>query len=210
MRKAVPILALVALLAGCGGDQQDPVSTPAPTATATAAAGDPLASYSEGVRKYYAGADPSAVDDPGADAETRYFQPPRPGEADVGDPIILTGSNIGVQLKTTVTGVETVDVGGKEYNAVEVELDNDAGGITVHDSELKSATVTYPDGKVQPVAERGIKAACSNSFDDSVRIDVGATEKGCLLFAAGSGPPERFQLALETVPVEAGGIWNLG
>ena len=61
MHKAVPIFALVALLAGCGGDKQDPTPTPAATATATAtvAADDPLAGYSEGVRKYYAGADPS-------------------------------------------------------------------------------------------------------------------------------------------------------
>ena len=34
---------------------------------------------------------------------------------------------------------------------------------------------------------------------------------GCLLFPAkGSEMPSRFQLALETVPVDVGGIWNLG
>ena len=172
------------------------------------AADDPLAGYSEGVRKYYVGADPSAVDDPGADAEVRYFQPPRPGEAKLGEQIILTGSNIGVETGVTVTKVNTVKVSGKDYAAVELELNNGIGGITVLDTELKSATVTFPGGKPVPVAERGVKAACSNTFDASVRLDVGEKQKGCLLFP-GDQQPERFQMSLETVPVEAGGIWNL-
>jgi len=209
MHKAVPILALVALLAGCGdGDKQDPKPTPTATATATVAQDDPLAGYSEGVRNYYGGADPTAVDDPNADAEVRYFQPPRPGEAKLGEQIILTGANIGVETGVTVTKVDTVKVDGKDYAAVELALDNGVGGITVLDTELKSATVTFPGGKTVPVAERGVKAPCSNKFDDLVRLDVGDKQKGCLLFP-GDQQPERFQMALETVPAEAGGIWNL-
>ena len=146
MHKAVPIFALVLMLAGCGGgDKQDPEPTTPPpaTPTATVAAGDPLAGYSEGVRNYYSGADPSAVDDPNADAEVRYFQPPRPGEAKLGETITLTGSNIGVETAATVTKVEAVPVDGEEYTAVELELDNGVGGITVLDSEMKSATLTF-------------------------------------------------------------------
>ena len=36
------------------------------------------------------------------------------------------------------------------------------------------------------------------------------SRKGCLLFPrSGDKLPERFQLALEVVPTDAGGIWNL-
>jgi hypothetical protein len=209
MRKAVPILALIALLAGCGGDKKDPVSTPAPTPSAKAAEAEPLEGYSAGVRNYYSGAVLEAAEDPNADAEVRYFQPPRPAEANVGDAITLTGSNIGVETAVKVTGVERVEVDGKAYDAIELELDNGVGGITVLDSELKSAAVTHPDGKVVKVAPRGVAADCSNGFDGTVRLDVEDKGKGCLLFRAGSAPPERLQLALETVPTDAGGIWNL-
>ena len=42
------------------------------------------------------------------------------------------------------------------------------------------------------------------------RMDVDRRRTGCLLFPASDDAlPERFQLALESVPVEAGGIWNL-
>jgi hypothetical protein len=206
MRKAVPFLVLVALLAGCGNDK--PAATPTPVATATATAtDDPLAGYSEGVRKYYAGADLAAADDPNADAEVKYFQPPRPAEAKVGETITLTGGNIGVQTDVTVTKVDSIEVGGKPFTAVSLELDNDAGGMTVFESEIKSAQVLDSDGKPVPVAKRGIKAPCSNGFDDHVPLDVGEKAHGCLLFAGTD--PKQFQLALEAVPVDAGGIWKL-
>ena len=40
-------------------------------------------------------------------------------------------------------------------------------------------------------------------------MDVGSTLEGCVLFPKGDEEPTRFQLALEQVPAEAGGIWNL-
>src|SRR4051812_18064368 len=114
MHKAVLILVLVALVAGCGDDKPEPTPTPSVTTTATAApTGDPLAGYSEGVRKYYAGADLAAPDDPNADPEVKYFQPPRPANAGLGETIRLTGSNIGVQVDVTATGVKQVEAGGK-------------------------------------------------------------------------------------------------
>src|SRR3954451_6348699 len=119
MHKAVPILAALVVLVGCGDSK--PAATPAPKATATAAAAAtaaPLAGYSEGVRKYYAGADPKAADDPTADAEVNYFQPPRPAETGLGGTITLTGANIGVKVETTVTGVKTIESAGKQYTAV--------------------------------------------------------------------------------------------
>ncbi len=149
MHKAVFILALVALLAGCGGgDKPDPA--PTATATATVAEADPLAGYSDGVRDYYAGANPAAVDDPNADAEVRYFQPPRPGEAKLGEQIILTGANIGVETAVTVTKVDTVKVDGKDYVAVELELDNGVGGITVLDTDLKTRHGQLPRRRAGP------------------------------------------------------------
>jgi hypothetical protein len=199
--KALVILVLAAgALAGCGDSKQPREAAP-PTATPAA---DGLAGYSEGVRKYYAGANLDAADDPNADAEVQYFQPPRPAEAAVGDTITLTGSNIGVRMRVTLTQVDTLRAGGKRFTAVHLRMLND--GITVYDGELKSAAL-LGGGEPVGVAE-GARAACSNGFDAHVRIDVSRRGSGCLLFPAG-GRPERFQLALETIPVEAGGIWNL-
>jgi hypothetical protein len=189
-------------LAGCGHDAR-PSSSATPEATATAAA-NPLAGYSEGVQKYYAGAQLDAADDPNADAEVKYFQPPMPAETSAGDAITLTGSNIGVRLQVTVSGVRTVRAGGKPYTAVDLRLENN--GITVYQGVLENAVLTQADGKTTGVAKAS--AACSNGFDGDFYLDVGRSRRGCLLFAA-HGAPTRLQLALETVPAEAGGIWDL-
>ena len=56
----------------------------------------------------------------------------------------------------------------------------------------------------------GVEADCSNGFDGTVRIDVGERARGCLLFELPeSARPRELQLALETVPAEAGGRWRL-
>src|SRR3954465_8154359 len=136
MHKAVPIVVLAALLTGCGDNKQESARTPAATATAAASA-EPLAGYSEGVRKYYAGADPKAADDPNADPEVKYFQPPRPAETGLGGTITLTGANIGVKVETTVEDVKTVESGGKRYTAVGLKLKAD--GIAQLNSPLESA-----------------------------------------------------------------------
>jgi hypothetical protein len=206
MRKYLLLISLLAVTAGCGHDDRPAASTPAPTsAPPKAAAQDPLAAYSEGVRKYYVGADLAAADDPSADAEVQYFQPPRPAETKAGDAITLTGSNIGVRMKVTVSGVHPVRVAGKPYTAVDVRLDNT--GITVYQGELRSATLTLADGKSGTIAGT-TKAACSHGLNGDFYLDVGDSKRGCLLFAA-DGSAKQLQLALETVPAEAGGIWNL-
>ena len=52
-------------------------------------------------------------------------------------------------------------------------------------------------------------AECAKWLEE-LYIDVGDSASGCLLFpASGSDLPERVQLSLETVPGDAGGIWNL-
>jgi hypothetical protein len=202
MRKLLLLIGLL-VMAGCGHDA-GPSSPAAAKATATSTP-DPLAAYSDGVRKYYVGAQLDAADDPDADAEVRYFQPPMPAETAVGDAITLTGSNIGVRLRVTVGGVRTVRAGGRRYTAVDVRLKNT--GITVYQGVLESAVLTRAGGRTSGVAKAS--AACSNGFDDDFYLDVGRSRRGCLLFAAG-GKPERLQLALETVPAAAGGIWDLG
>jgi hypothetical protein len=195
---AVVIIALALAVAGCG-DSKKPAAKP----TATATAGE-LAGYSQGVRDYYEGANLAAADDPNADAEEQYFQPPRPAESALGGTITLTGANIGVRLRVTLSRLDTVRAGGKRYTAAHLRMVND--GITVYEGELKSAAL-LGGGEPVGVAD-GVSAACSNGFDATLRIDVSRRRSGCLLFPAG-GRPERLQLALETVPVEAGGIWNL-
>jgi hypothetical protein len=198
MRNAVLIPLLAAALTACGGSDKPP-ATPTPTATPA----DALAGYSEGVRSYYGG----AAADPHGGVEAEYHQPPKPAEATVGEPITLTGSNIGVRMDVTVTGTRTVRVSGEAYTAVELELEST--GITVYEGELRNATLTYPEGDPLGVAE-GVRAPCSNGLDTAIRVDVGDTLKGCLVFPAQSDvAPERLQLALETVPAEAGGIWTL-
>lgn len=198
MRKLMFVLLAVLALAGCGG-QASPKATPTPGADG---------GYSQGVKDYYGGeADTHPEAEAGSieDVEAEYHQPPHPAEAGMGETITLTGTNIGVRLRVTVTGVERVD----DHQAVELELEST--GITNYEGEFTHAAVTYGDGTTQPVA-KGASAPCSNTLDlPTVSIAVGAKTTGCLLFpTSGSESPTRFQLALETVPIEAGGIWNLG
>jgi hypothetical protein len=198
MRKLSFLIPLLAL-AGCGHDARP--TSPTPTAEAVT---NPLAGYSEGVQNYYVGAHLDAADDPNADAEVQYFQPPRPAETTIGEAITLTGSNIGVRLVVTVSGTRTVRAGGKSYTAVDVRLKNN--GITVYQGVLRNAVLTQADGTSSGVAKAS--ASCSNGLDGDFYLDVGRSRRGCLLFPA-DGDATRLQLALETVPAEAGGIWDL-
>jgi hypothetical protein len=203
MRKLSVLIVSAALFAGCGGgdDPSPPASAPA---SAEVEAPHDLEGYSEGVKEYYGAAhDHGESDDPGAAIEAEYHQPPEPAEAGLGEPITLTATNIGVRFAVTVTKVDTVG----DHTAVHLKLEST--GITILESELNAATLTYGDGKPVPV-DADAKAKCSNGFDEYVRIDVGATQSGCVLFPKGDGKPTRFQFALEQVPAEAGGIWNLG
>ncbi len=205
MRKLLASAVLALALGACGDN--DRANHPVPTPTPTAAEADPLEGYSQGVKDFYGGSDVHPETEEGSleDIEAEYHQPPKPAEAGLGETITLTGSNIGVRMRVTVTGVKRVS----SYQAVELELENT--GITNYQGALTSAALTYGDGEPQPLVE-GATAPCSKDLGfEMIFIPVSGKASGCLLFAPSeSGEPERFQLALETVPVTAGGIWNLG
>jgi hypothetical protein len=206
MRKLLPIALLSALLAACGGDSKPATSAPTPAATVTDE--HQLEGYSQGVVDYYGDPHEHTGDESG-NIEAEYRKPPLPAEAGLGETITLTATNIGVRLGVTVTGVESVrGTSRRRYTAVKLRLENT--GIAIFESQLTAATLTGADGTPRPL-EVGAKAACSDGFDALLRLDVGDEASGCILFpAAGGEPPARLQLALEQVPVTAGGIWNLG
>jgi hypothetical protein len=207
MRTLLGTILLTVLLTGCGEKKQAGTTPPdaTPEATAAARTEDPdLAGYSQGVKDYYVEIHNEPTGDPESDIESEYHQPPRPAEAGLGETITLTGTNIGIRLRVTVTKVERVG----DHTAVQLKLRNT--GVAVYEAPLHNAAVTYPGG--EPVAvDKGARATCSHTLDsDTLRIDVGRSRTGCLLFPAeGRTVPERFQLALEIVPAAAGGIWNL-
>ncbi len=200
------ILLLAAVLAGCGDSKPTTeAATPTPAPPAPSATADPLEGYSQGVKDFYAGVPVGEFPD---NTEEAFHQPPKPPEAGMDETITLTGTNLGIRMKVTVTGTETVRVGSERYEAVSLRLENT--GVAIHDDEFREATVTYADGDPQALV-KGVKADCSNGFDKVVRIDVGEKVSGCLLFpASGLGAPSTFQMALELIPVTAGGIWKLG
>ena len=139
-------------------------------AEATAAEADPLEGYSQGVKDFY-GSDvhPEAEEGSIEDVEAEYHQPPKPAEAGLGETITLTGTNIGVRMRVTVTGVKRVS----SYQAVELELEST--GITNYEGALSSAALTYGDGEPQPLVE-GATAPCSKDlgFDDRSSSRSGA------------------------------------
>jgi len=201
MRKLI-VIAFLLVLAGCGGHDDPPRPTATPTASAEPEAEHELEGYSQGVRDYYGEAHEHADGETG-DIEAEYHQPPKPAEAGLGETITLTGTNIGVRMEVTVTDVE------RAGDNVAVHLHMENTGITVYEAPLEHASVTYGGGGPQPV-DLDASAECSNNFDEVLRIDTARQRDGCLLFpASGDELPDRFQLALESVPTEAGGIWNL-
>jgi hypothetical protein len=206
MRMLLSVIALSALLAGCGGSDPEPPPAVAP-ATETEEPNNEheldLSGYSPGVREYYGGAHEHADTEMG-NAEAEYHQPPKPAEAKLGEPIELTGTEIGVRFKVTPTKVAPV---GKDLMAVYLTLKST--GVTIYDRPMEMASITYP-GELPTPLDTEATAKCSNGFDDILRIDVSRSRKGCLLFPrSGNKQPERFQLALEVVPTLAGGIWHL-
>jgi hypothetical protein len=204
MRKLLAIPLLVTLLAACGDGNKPNAAAPTPTAP------HDLEGYSQGVKDYYGqphehpGPDGEGF---GQDSEAEYHQPPKPPEAGVGDTITLTGTNLGIRMEVTVRGVERVRVGSRSYAAVELKLENT--GPSIFEDSFRQATLDYGDGKQARVLT-GRKVDCSRGFAGVVRITDEAPAEGCLLFDVPEGErPTRFQLALEQVPVTAGGIWHL-
>lgn len=215
------IAVMTALAAGCGsGDDQEPaaattpvatpVATPAPTTAPDAEAGhDFEKGHSRAVRKWYG--DVHSAEDGGVEAE--YHQPPRPATGGIGDTITLTGANIGVRLDVTVTELlDPVTAArpprpGMRFVGVAVEAIST--GITIHDDEFNDGLLRY-GARGRARALMRVKASCSQGFHRIVRIEVGASASGCVLFEIPRrARPRQFQLALEQVPAEAGGRWRL-
>src|SRR3954447_8223920 len=198
------VFLLVVAIAGCGSsDSKPPAATPTAARTPKPVATADLSGYPEGVRKYYQGIPAEPPADPELATEAEYNRPPDPAETKIPGTITLTGVNTGVRLKVKVTGVDRVG----SHIAVNLHIVND--GIAVYEGALANAAVTYADGKALPTAKHA-RAKCTHRTEPVMRLDVSRQADGCLLFPAkGDEKPERFQLALETVPTEAGGIWNL-
>lgn len=185
MAKLIATAVLAVLIAGCGSNkqtEQTAAPAPEPTATPTFWEGD------EGV-------------------EEEYDQPPKPASGGIGDTITLTGSNVGVRMRVTVTGL--VDHTGPRGRYLGVKLRMHSTGIAVYESELRSAAVRYADGR-RASAAFGVKARCSGGFQRHMRVEVGESAKGCVVFRRPAGAePKSMRLALETEPVAKGGLWRL-
>ena len=218
MRKFTVLIGVLAVVfAGCGSNDSEKSAAKAaatPEATATAMptpTPEPFEKgHSRAVRKFYGGGE--APVPPGSDVEAEYHQPPRPATGGIGDTITLTGTNIGVRLRSTVTGLidpaRATESPGPGMRYVGVPLRLRSTGIAVHDSPLENARLRHARGVAKPVL--GVEAGCSNGFDGTVRIDVGHQARGCVLFEVPEDArPNEFVLALETVPPAAGGRWRL-
>jgi hypothetical protein len=182
LAKWIATVVLAVLMCGCGSDKQNESAALAATPTP-----EPLV--------------PEQTND---DVEEEYHQPPKPASGGVGDTITLTGSNIGVRLRVTVTGVERAG----RYTAVNMQLKNT--GIAVFESELRGAQLRYADGKrARPVL--GVEARCSRGFHAGLRLEVGLRTRGCVLFRRPTtAAPGSMKLALESNSVAEGGLWRLG
>jgi hypothetical protein len=219
MPKFIGVIAVLGVLVGGCGSEDSPTATSAVTPDPLAEAHDQAAAtrgepfetgHSRAVRDFYGGGEAPVA--PEADVEAEYHQPPRPASGSIGDTITLTGTNIGVRLRTTVTGlVDPVaapepPAAGKRYVGVDLRLRST--GIAIHESALESALLRYRGGAAEPTL--GVEVECSRGFDGILRIDDQGPVRGCLLFELpDDADPREFVLALETVPAEAGGRWRL-
>jgi hypothetical protein len=137
------------------------------------------------------------------DVEEEYHQPPMPASGGVGDTITLTGTNIGVRLRVTVTTVKP----RARYVQVGLHLQNT--GITIFESRMNSAFVQYTNGRRGNPA-LGVKVPCSHGFEGQIRLEVGRSTTGCVLFRRpADATPRNMRLALETTPASEGGLWHL-
>ena len=184
MAKLIAIAVLAALMCGCGSKEVKTQSAAAaPTPTATLWEGD-------------------------TDVEEEYHQPPKPASGGIGDTITLTGSNVGVRMRVTVTGLADRTGPGGRYLGVKLRMRST--GITVFESELRNAVVRYSDGH-RARAAFGVKASCSHGFQRHLRVEIGGAAKGCVLFRrTDDAKPKTMRFALESEPVQEGGLWRLG
>ena len=156
MRNSLILFAFVVILAGCGGDNDDPApqaSTPAAEEERTedGKVHEPdLAGASEGVKKYYGDAHVDQGGDESADVEAEYHQPPQPPVVGLGETITLTGSNIGIRQEVTLDRVK------RAGNRTEVTLSLENTGIAVYEAPLQNASLTYAGGKTVPVGSEEV------------------------------------------------------
>jgi len=208
----IAALVSVALLVGCGSDDPPAPAAAAPTPEAEAETHDFEPGHAKAVRDYY-GTPHSHSEEPapefGGETEADYHKPPHPARGEIGDTITLTGVNLGVRMRVTVTGVADPARrvvrrarDGRRFVAVRLRLRNT--GIAIFESELREATLAGVR------TSSGVRAGCSNGFDRDLRIDVDGSARGCILFEL---PRNRrageLSLALEQVPAAAGGRWSL-
>jgi hypothetical protein len=187
LAKWIATAVLVALFCGCGSDKHQTESA--------AAAATPTP-------------EPLIPAQSNEDVEEEYHQPPKPARADLGETITLTGNNIGVRLRVTPTALVRSAGPGDKYVAVKLKLKST--GITIYESELRSAMMRFSNGRRVPTAF-GVKASCSNGFQRHIRLDVGLRTSGCILFKRPAGAtPRTMRLALEEIPPGEGGLWRLG
>jgi hypothetical protein len=184
LAKLIAIAVLAALVCGCGSNEEK--------TAAAAAAPTPEPTFWQGDE----------------DVEEEYHQPPKPASGGIGDTITLTGTNIGVRMRVTVTGL--VDRTGPGGRYLGVKLRTRSTGIAIYESELRSAVVRYSDGH-RARAAFGVKAKCSHGFQRHMRVDVGGRASGCVLFRRpDDARPKTMRLALESHPASEGGLWRLG
>jgi hypothetical protein len=185
LAKLIAIAVLAVLVCGCGSKEEKTTQSAAaaPTPTATLWEGD-------------------------TDVEEAYDQPPKPASGGIGDTITLTGTNVGVRMRVTVTGLADRTGPGGDYLGVKLRMRST--GITVFESEMRNALVRFADGH-RARAAFGVKASCSHGFQRHMRVKVGAAARGCVLFRRiGDANPRTMKLALETEPIQQGGLWRLG
>jgi hypothetical protein len=223
MWKVLGAIAVLAAFAGCGSSDPEPSAATTPTPTPTPEPAAPQAKpagyvfekgHSKAVRRFYAGAHADPADDgSNAAVEEEYHQPPKPATGGLGDAITLTGTNIGVRIRVTPTAVVDPASAARPPRAgtrfVAVRLRMKSTGITILDSPVAEALLAY-GGARKAEAVLGVKSECSNGFHDTIRVDVGNSARGCVLFEVPEGrQPRQLQLALEYVPAEVGGRWRL-
>src|SRR6185503_4811004 len=115
----------------------------------------------------------------------------------------LTGSNVGVRLRATVTGLVHRTGPRGRYLGVKLRLRNT--GIAVFEGELRQAVVRYTGGRQARVAF-AVKARCSRGLQGHIRFGDADPLTGCLVFRRPAGAePRSMRLALESNPVSEGG-----
>lgn len=205
LRPGAAALAAAALLAaaGCGGDDPAPTAaTATPTATDAHEAEEQhrfQPGHSKAVREYYGDVhdeEETASEFEGfGEPESAFHQPPDPPSGELGDPITLTGTNLGIRMRVTPTRLE------HEGDRLTIHLRLANTGVTIYESHIRNTRITTANGR------RFRGRWCGEEFP---RIEPEAAGRGCLRFRLpADAEPRTLHLALEQVPAAVGGRWSL-